>query len=105
MAGQCHLIGKYFEAIADHTDNATSIRRTQNETLHRLGETLVIAGIRGGISLNLHLVGSVSHRDAEAGSLEHQHIIWLIPDRGDFTSRQVQVARKILNDGTLVRSL
>jgi len=35
---------------------------------------------------------ALPHRDAEAGSLEHQHIIGLIADRGDFLGGYVQVA-------------
>jgi hypothetical protein len=94
--------GDFFEAITDLAHDVTSISRTQNVTLHRSGEALVIIGSGRGISLNLYLVGSIAHRDAKAGSLEHQHISWLIADRGDFTGGHVQVTRQILNDSTLV---
>jgi hypothetical protein len=43
---------------------ANSIRRAQNEALHRLGETFVVVGVRRYVGLLFHFIGGIAHGNA-----------------------------------------
>src|SRR5215831_8343275 len=80
-------------------------RRTENEGLHRLGKTFIVVGSRDGRGLRLDLVRSVTHGDAEARALEHQHVVWLIADGRNLLRRNADVLHEIFHYGALVRVL
>lgn len=48
----------------DNSRATNSIRRAQNEALHRLGEALVVVGICRGVGLLFHFIGSIAHGNA-----------------------------------------
>src|SRR6516162_8077155 len=80
-------------------------RRTENEGLHRLGKTFIVVGSRDGRGLRLDLVRGVTHGDAAAGALEHQHVVWLIADGRNLLRRHAEVLHEIFHHGALVRVL
>src|SRR4029077_11823023 len=80
-------------------------RGTENEPLHRLGKSFVVVRVGGRGSLRLYLVGGVAHGDTEDRPLEHQHVAWLIADRGDLFGRDAHAIREIRDDCALIRVL
>src|SRR5262249_40876779 len=80
-------------------------RRSENECLHRVCKTSIVVESRDRRGLRLDLVRSVTHGDAEAGALEHQHVVWLIADGRNLLSRHADVLHEIFHHGALVRVL
>src|SRR5262245_38434205 len=72
---------------------AASARRAKNEAFHRLGKAFVVIGCGGGAGLRLDLIGRVAHRNAEARSLEHEHVVRLITDGSYPLGRHLQMTR------------
>src|SRR5215813_3865478 len=78
------------------------IHWSEDEALHGLGEPLVVVGVRNGAGLSLDLVGCIAHRDAEAGALEHQDVVWLVADGRDLLGWYFEPVGQVLQYRTLV---
>jgi hypothetical protein len=74
----------------------TLVRHAQDEAFYSLGGLLVVVRIRRGAGLSLDLIGRIAHCNADAQSLEHQDVVWLVAEGGDLLDRHVEMTREAL---------
>ena len=74
----------------------------QDEVLDRLREAFVRVGRRDMVGLALHVVAGVRHGDAQAGGLEHLHVVGHVADGGDAVGGYRQLLREVADHVALV---